>query len=372
VSFTVRYHIFRSSPIFNFFLYLKPHVRSSVQMLMEIGGIALTRVQDLNHHTALDLATAKNHVQICELLLSESARELQNKLCLFYAIHNPSAIARIPQLIEYFASKEDELNADLRKKYGVDLTDPKLYELPTWKDPNNLAYLFMAVYSPEFSSDMLERLMSQESMRQENAVEWINNELRTAYNHDLNDVYKWLEQNFGHVLASESSQSPPWNQQTTDSDVDSAKTSSQVLVAPSTTPQQILNVEGMSCTTSCTPKVKKALEEVAGVVSVDVSLDDKSATVIGQADVDALIKAVENAGFEATLRSKQPDELPGSENSVSHAEELSSSSPPEAEESVAGNAENATNKDEKDDNSQQQQPAISTDANTPASGSTSK
>lgn len=57
------------------------------------------------------------------------------------------------------------------------------------------------------------------------------------------------------------------------------------------------------CTKSCTPKVEKVLRAVAGVKSVEVSLEGKSATVVGTADADALIAAVNATGKVASLGS---------------------------------------------------------------------
>ncbi|MFB6259900.1 MAG: heavy-metal-associated domain-containing protein [Thiohalorhabdaceae bacterium] len=51
----------------------------------------------------------------------------------------------------------------------------------------------------------------------------------------------------------------------------------------------------------CVSAVKEALEGVDGVESADVSLDDGRARVIGQADPQALIKAVTEEGYEAVM-----------------------------------------------------------------------
>ncbi|EAC4284556.1 copper chaperone [Listeria monocytogenes] len=61
-----------------------------------------------------------------------------------------------------------------------------------------------------------------------------------------------------------------------------------------------LNVEGMTCS-HCEVRVTKALSEVNGVKSAVVSLDEGTATVEfekGQVTEDALIDAVEEAGYE--------------------------------------------------------------------------
>jgi copper chaperone CopZ len=64
--------------------------------------------------------------------------------------------------------------------------------------------------------------------------------------------------------------------------------------------KKLLTVEGMSCK-HCVMHVKGALEGVAGVSAVEVSLEKKSATVEGQALDDAALKtAVAEAGYEVT------------------------------------------------------------------------
>jgi len=61
-----------------------------------------------------------------------------------------------------------------------------------------------------------------------------------------------------------------------------------------------LTIEGMSCM-HCVNRVKDALEAVAGVSRVDVSLEEKKATVEGERlKEDALKAAVEDAGYEVT------------------------------------------------------------------------
>jgi len=60
-----------------------------------------------------------------------------------------------------------------------------------------------------------------------------------------------------------------------------------------------LKIEGMTCM-HCVAAVKKALAAVDGVEEVvGVSLDEGSATVRGNADVDALIAAVKASGYSA-------------------------------------------------------------------------
>ena len=62
----------------------------------------------------------------------------------------------------------------------------------------------------------------------------------------------------------------------------------------------IVNVNGMNCN-HCKMAVEKALNSVDGVVSAEVNLDAKNATVVLSKEVDdnALLNVVNEAGFEA-------------------------------------------------------------------------
>ncbi|MDN5844229.1 MAG: heavy metal translocating P-type ATPase [Alcaligenaceae bacterium] len=62
-----------------------------------------------------------------------------------------------------------------------------------------------------------------------------------------------------------------------------------------------LAVEGMSCA-SCVGRVERALKGVPGVSEAVVNLATERATIRGQASADALIAAVQNAGYEALAR----------------------------------------------------------------------
>ncbi|MEM6428957.1 MAG: cation transporter [Deinococcota bacterium] len=64
----------------------------------------------------------------------------------------------------------------------------------------------------------------------------------------------------------------------------------------------VLTVKGMTCK-HCQQAVKEALEAVAGVNRAEVSLDIQQATVQGSADVNALIDAVTEEGYQASLAS---------------------------------------------------------------------
>jgi len=59
-----------------------------------------------------------------------------------------------------------------------------------------------------------------------------------------------------------------------------------------------LIISGMKCG-GCVASVEQALQAQAGVESVNVSLENASAVITGQADSDTLAKAVTDAGFPA-------------------------------------------------------------------------
>ncbi|SEA13711.1 copper chaperone [Haloplanus vescus] len=60
-----------------------------------------------------------------------------------------------------------------------------------------------------------------------------------------------------------------------------------------------LTVDGMSCS-HCEQTVEEALEDVAGVTGATADHESGSVTVDGEADVDSLVAAVEDAGYEAS------------------------------------------------------------------------
>lgn len=61
-----------------------------------------------------------------------------------------------------------------------------------------------------------------------------------------------------------------------------------------------LSVTGMTCS-HCAHAVTKALQAVAGVEKVDVSLDAGQARVDGSAGAAELIRAVEGEGYKAQV-----------------------------------------------------------------------
>lgn len=65
--------------------------------------------------------------------------------------------------------------------------------------------------------------------------------------------------------------------------------------------QTILKISGMTCG-HCVSAVNRALQQVPGVETVDVSLDPQQALVTGNADPQALMAAVREEGYEVTVQ----------------------------------------------------------------------
>ena len=61
-----------------------------------------------------------------------------------------------------------------------------------------------------------------------------------------------------------------------------------------------LNVQGMTCS-SCVKHVNAALNQLAGVTTVEVDLDAGRVSVTGSADAGALINALDNEGYPAQI-----------------------------------------------------------------------
>ena len=59
-----------------------------------------------------------------------------------------------------------------------------------------------------------------------------------------------------------------------------------------------LKVNGMTCM-HCVGAVKKALEQVPGVETVEVSLAKARAVVTGNADVQTMVAAIKEEGYSA-------------------------------------------------------------------------
>ncbi|WP_436931872.1 heavy-metal-associated domain-containing protein [Halosimplex halobium] len=63
--------------------------------------------------------------------------------------------------------------------------------------------------------------------------------------------------------------------------------------------EQQITVTGMSCG-GCEQSVEAALENVDGVTDATADRERETATVEGDADTEALVAAVEDAGYEAS------------------------------------------------------------------------
>ena len=61
--------------------------------------------------------------------------------------------------------------------------------------------------------------------------------------------------------------------------------------------ETIIKIEGMSCG-HCKAAVEKALQAVAGVENAVVDLEKKQAVVTGNAAMEAMREAVEDAGYD--------------------------------------------------------------------------
>lgn len=61
-----------------------------------------------------------------------------------------------------------------------------------------------------------------------------------------------------------------------------------------------LNIEGAGCA-SCVGKIEGALKSVSGVESAEMNFADRTVTVKGSASSDAMIEAVDNAGYKASV-----------------------------------------------------------------------
>lgn len=60
----------------------------------------------------------------------------------------------------------------------------------------------------------------------------------------------------------------------------------------------IFNVQNMKCS-GCSANVKKVLGEITSVESVSVDLDAKTVSVEGDIEVQAIVKAISDAGYPA-------------------------------------------------------------------------
>ena len=61
-----------------------------------------------------------------------------------------------------------------------------------------------------------------------------------------------------------------------------------------------LNIQGASCA-SCVSKIEAALKQVSGVTNAEMNFAERSVLVMGSSSSHALIKAVEQAGYNLSL-----------------------------------------------------------------------
>lgn len=65
--------------------------------------------------------------------------------------------------------------------------------------------------------------------------------------------------------------------------------------------KQEFDVKGMGCA-ACEARVNKAVSQLEGVTKCEVSLINNSMSVEGNVDASIIIKAVTDAGYEASLK----------------------------------------------------------------------
>lgn len=58
-----------------------------------------------------------------------------------------------------------------------------------------------------------------------------------------------------------------------------------------------IQIEGMSCG-HCVAHVKEALEEIKGIESVEVSLEEKCAMIVGNTTEEEIKEAIDEAGYD--------------------------------------------------------------------------
>lgn len=71
--------------------------------------------------------------------------------------------------------------------------------------------------------------------------------------------------------------------------------------------EQLLNIQGASCA-SCVTKIETALQQVSGVARAEMNFAQRTVLVNGSASPEALIQAVEAAGYNAAVASAGSDE----------------------------------------------------------------
>ena len=77
--------------------------------------------------------------------------------------------------------------------------------------------------------------------------------------------------------------------------------------SPATDAEQQLSITGATCA-SCVRTIETALRNTPGVTDASMNLADRSARVSGSANLDALVKAVEDAGYGASAMVSDPQQ----------------------------------------------------------------
>lgn len=141
----------------------------------------------------------------------------------------------------------------------------------------------------------------KETLEQRDDVEQAEvslNEARISGNANPADLIAAVEQ-AGYEAALADNVSPKTKPLT-----DSEPQPEALTAAPTQLPAQNesfhLLINGMSCA-SCVSRVQNALQQVPGITQARVNLAERSALVTGEASPDVLIKAVQNAGYEAEI-----------------------------------------------------------------------
>ncbi|MDH2067472.1 copper-exporting P-type ATPase CopA [Pantoea sp. GD03673] len=88
--------------------------------------------------------------------------------------------------------------------------------------------------------------------------------------------------------------------------------------AEKTLPSHVLLIEGMTCA-SCVSRVEKALQQVEGVSQARVNLGERSALVLGDADPQRLVAAVDAAGYGAQVADDEQERREKQQSSARRA-----------------------------------------------------
>src|SRR6201985_3659828 len=88
-------------------------------------------------------------------------------------------------------------------------------------------------------------------------------------------------------------------------------------MAATATQETQLQIAGMSCA-ACQIHVEKALRQTAGVQEAHVNLLTHTARVVGDAQADHLVAAVQKAGYDASVPAEDAHQHEHSDATLSH------------------------------------------------------